>query len=31
MLLVMIPDQRGESLKEEEVAYGDLNVSEAAI
>src|SRR5437660_368494 len=31
MLLVIIPDQRGESLKEEEVAYGDLSVSEAAI
>jgi four helix bundle protein len=31
MLPVIIPDQRGESLKEEEVAYGDLSVSEAAI
>lgn len=31
ILLVMIPDQRGESLREEEEAYGDLQVSNSAI
>lgn len=31
MLLVMIPDQRGESLREEEAAYGDLQLSNSAM
>ena len=30
MLLVMIPDQRGQSLREEESAYGDFSLSESA-
>src|SRR5205809_5119790 len=30
MLLVMIPDQRGQSLREEGAAYGDFNPSESA-
>jgi four helix bundle protein len=30
MLLVMIPDQRGQSLREEEAAYGDFNLSGSA-
>jgi hypothetical protein len=30
ILLVMIPDQRGQSLREEEAAYGDFNLSESA-
>ena len=30
MLLVMIPDQRGQSLREGEAAYGDFSLSESA-
>ena len=31
MLLVIIPDQRGESLKEEEAAYGDVRLIETVV
>ena len=30
MLLVIIPDQRGESIREKETAYGDCTLSESA-